>query len=96
MNKARFLILHRNNPVPDLRESLHDYTVVARRIQLQEAPKQLPEIAFGVDSFLQDHLKHGMSKVLVGIVGILHHGDAVDDFRETAAEFIFGKRLRIG
>ncbi|KAJ6365557.1 hypothetical protein OIU76_030356 [Salix suchowensis] len=54
--------------------------MVARRIELQEAVKKLLKIIFRVDVFLQDHLQHGILEILKWVIGILHHGNAVNDF----------------
>ena len=73
-----------DNPIPDLRESLNDDLVVTRRVELQETVEKLLKIILGVNFSLQDHLKHWLAEILVWVIGILHHGDAVRDLRARA------------
>ncbi|KAJ6708230.1 hypothetical protein OIU85_028503 [Salix viminalis] len=72
---------------PDFSESLNDNIMVARRIELQEAVKKLLKIIFRVDVFLQDHLQHGILEILKWVIGILHHGNAVNDFGSSLDRF---------
>lgn len=65
-----------DDPIPDLHESLDNNIVVTRRIQLKEAFEELLKIPLWENLFLQDHLKHRLSKIMVWVIGILNNSDA--------------------
>ena len=66
--------------VPDFCESFDDNFVVTSRVEFEEAAQQLLEFVLCVYLFLHDHLKHGLPEVLIRVVGVFHHGNAVVDF----------------
>lgn len=57
---------------------------MVRRIQLQKTVKKLLKIISGIDFFPEDHLKHGLSEILIRVLGIFDDSEAVLDFRAGA------------
>lgn len=79
--RFRTRILPRKRFFADFHKGVDDDLVVTRGVELKEALEKLLKIGFGVDLSLQDHLEHGITKILMWVLRFLLHGDAVHQFR---------------
>lgn len=50
--------------------------MVVRRVQLEEAVEQLPELVAGHDAVLHDHVQHRPPEVAAWVLGLFHHRQA--------------------
>lgn len=66
--------------VTNLHESLNDNLVVTDGVQAEEALEKVLKIGFGEDLSLEDHLEHGVSKILVRVLRILLNRHTVNEF----------------